>query len=149
MGLLVGMPVGFGGAAPPTLTLTNRTIAQNDLASPWLAVAALKLGTDGYLYESKTLTGSYSWVAVNTGTDWKIPRSSTTPIYWKASATGDALDAGTVDNTWRLLEADQIWEQSNSVIFTSQTTTLTLSLGFDGSTTEESGTFTLQASTID
>jgi len=111
-----------------TLSAISPSIYDYSLST---ATAGLRVGADGYIYalgSESPVNSSSSYVQMNTGTDWIIPRSGMSSYYvYATKISGDNLTSGTL-NSYLSLASDQTWQLSNSTDGTTKTTVIEIKI---------------------
>ena len=111
-----------------TLSAISPSIYDYSLST---ATAGLRVGSDGYIYalgSESPVNSSSSYVQMNTGTDWIIPRSGMSGYYvYATKISGDNLTSGTL-NSYLSLASDQTWQLSNSTDGTTKTTVIEIKI---------------------
>jgi len=111
-----------------TLSAISPSIYDYSLST---ATAGLRVGSDGYIYalgSESPVNSSSSYVQMNTGTDWIIPRSGMSSYYvYATKISGDNLTSGTL-NSYLSLASDQTWQLSNSTDGTTKTTVIEIKI---------------------
>jgi len=111
-----------------TLSAISPSIYDYSLST---ATAGLRVGADGYIYalgSESPVNSSSSYVQMNTGTDWIIPRSGMSGYYvYATKISGDNLTSGTL-NSYLSLASDQTWQLTNSTDGTTKTTVIEIKI---------------------
>lgn len=111
-----------------TLSAISPSIYDYSLST---ATAGLRVGSDGYIYalgSESPVNSSSSYVQMNTGTDWIIPRSGMSSYYvYATKISGDNLTSGTL-NSYLSLASDQTWQLTNSTDGTTKTTVIEIKI---------------------
>ena len=111
-----------------TLSAISPSIYDYSLST---ATAGLRVGSDGYIYalgSESPVNSSSSYVQMNTGTDWIIPRSGMSGYYvYATKISGDNLTSGTL-NSYLSLASDQTWQLTNSTDGTTKTTVIEIKI---------------------
>ena len=111
-----------------TLSAISPSIYDYSLST---ATAGLRVGADGYIYalgSESPVNSSSSYVQMNTGTDWIIPRSVISGYFvYATKISGDNLTSGTL-NSYLSLASDQTWQLTNSTDGTTKTTVIEIKI---------------------